>query len=72
MANFPAPPIRTPYQDGSPNVFSRAWAQWYQAITNAFNPAPFTVTGSRGGNTAIESLLSQLAAKGIIIDNTTP
>lgn len=30
-----------------------------------------TVSGSRGGNAALQSLLSQLAAYGLIIDSTT-
>lgn len=31
-----------------------------------------TITGARGGNAALASLLTQLAALGLIIDNTTP
>jgi hypothetical protein len=30
-----------------------------------------TVTGSRGGNAALASLLTQLAAMGLIVDSTT-
>lgn len=30
-----------------------------------------SVTGSRGGNAAVASLLTQLALQGLIIDNTT-
>lgn len=30
-----------------------------------------SVTGSRGGNAALASLLTQLAALGLIVDNTT-
>lgn len=33
---------------------------------------PLVVTGSRGGNAALASLLTQLAAAGIIVDSTTP
>jgi hypothetical protein len=32
---------------------------------------PLTVTGSRGGNAALASLLTQLAALGLIVDSTT-
>ena len=35
------------------------------------DPAP-SVTGSRGGNAALASLLTQLAALGHVVDNTTP
>jgi len=34
-------------------------------------PVAVTVTGSRGGNAALASLLTALAARGIIIDGTT-
>lgn len=34
--------------------------------------APRTVTGARGGNIALASLLTQLATLGIITDSTTP
>jgi hypothetical protein len=30
-----------------------------------------SITGSRGGNAALASLITQLAAQGILIDNTT-
>ena len=32
---------------------------------------PVKVTGSRGGNAALASLLTALASEGLIIDNTT-
>lgn len=35
------------------------------------NTSPVVVTGSRGGNVALASLLSALASKGIITDGTT-
>lgn len=35
------------------------------------NPQPPTVTGSRGGNSALESLLTVLAEGGLIRDETT-
>lgn len=41
------------------------------ALEALANPA-FVVTGSRGGNTALASLLTGLAAAGTIVDNTTP
>lgn len=34
-------------------------------------PTPISVTGSRGGNAALASLLSALATEGLIINNTT-
>lgn len=53
-----------------------------QALTRAVNRiaeilqtptgAPPTVSGSRGGNAALQSLLSALSGAGLIIDNTTP
>lgn len=33
---------------------------------------PNTVTGSRGGNAALSSLLTELAARGLIVDGSTP
>lgn len=40
-------------------------------VTYAPDTAP-TITGSRGGNAALASLLTALAAAGIIVDGTTP
>jgi hypothetical protein len=37
----------------------------------AVNGAPPTVTGSRGGNAALQSLLAALASLGLIVDKTT-
>jgi len=34
--------------------------------------SPPSVTGSRGGNAALASLLTALASLGVILDNTTP
>lgn len=39
-------------------------------VTRSGNSKP-TVTGSRGGNAALTSLLSGLAGAGLIVDNTT-
>jgi hypothetical protein len=36
------------------------------------NTSPITVTGSRGGNAALTSLLTALATKGIITNSTSP
>ena len=35
-------------------------------------PAPPIITGSRGDNAALTSLLAALAARGLVIDETTP
>jgi len=73
ISKFPAPPDRTDYpQANNPGKFARPWIQWFQAITNQFNATPPTVTGSRGGNAALASLLTQLADAGVIVDDTTP
>lgn len=73
MAHFPAPQIRTAFSDDKqPHLFSRPWVQWFQAITNKFNAIPPEVTGSRGGNAALASLLTNLDTLGIISDKTTP
>ncbi len=33
-----APPVRTAFPDAnSPSLFSRAWIQWLQQLTNAIN-----------------------------------
>ena len=34
--------------------------------------SPPSITGSRGANAAVTSLIAQLAALGVIVDNTTP
>ena len=73
MTQFPAPPVRTDFPDrGNKATFARGWMQWFQAITNRFNAAPPAITGSRGGNAALTSLLAQLAQAGVVTDNTTP
>ena len=50
----------------------QALTQAVNRIVNILKPAAQVVTGSRGGNTALASLLTALAAAGFIIDNTTP
>ena len=76
MAQFDAPPYRTPFpQEATPTIFSRPWINWLQSITDRFNAmfaAPPVVTGSRGGNAALASLLTALAAQGYVKDETTP
>lgn len=76
MSTFAAPPVRTDFpQATAPTLFSRPWIQWFQALADKFNllfANPPTVTGSRGGNAALKSLLTQLDAQGYIVDKTTP
>jgi hypothetical protein len=50
---------------------SRAGLTISGGIITALADAP-SVTGSRGGNAALASLLTQLAGEGLIVDNTTP
>lgn len=38
---------------------------------SSINKNPLTVTGAKAGNAALTSLLTQLAAMGIIVDSTT-
>ena len=72
---FEAPPVRTAFpQAAAPTLFSRPWIQWFQLLTDRFNALfanPPIVTGSRGGNAALASLLTSLAAQGYIVDKTT-
>jgi hypothetical protein len=73
MTIFAAPPVRTEFpQTGSPNLFSRPWLQWFQAISTALTSTPPVITGSRGGNVALASLLTQLSSAGVVVDRTTP
>lgn len=72
MPIFPAPPIRTPFEDkNSGSGISRPWIEWMQTISNQLSTAGTTVTGAKAGNAALGSLISVLAAKGIIKDGTT-
>lgn len=71
---FEGPPIRTPFPDPKSGQPSWAWMKFFLAITNKFNllfENPPEVTGSRGGNAALASLLTQLQAQGYIKDSTT-
>ncbi len=43
-----------------------------ETLTQLIPGTPPSVTGSRGGNVALASLLTALAAENLIIDNTTP
>ena len=54
---------------------ARAVLQAAQAVLQVaqnLKPTPQVVTGSRGGNAALASLLTGLAASGFIVDHTTP
>ncbi len=76
---FQPPPVRTPFPDvkqwqatGTP---AWPWMQFFLAIAARFNALfadPPAVTGSRGGNAALASLLTELAKQGYIVDKTTP
>jgi hypothetical protein len=69
---FPPPPLRTvPFQDAKGNV-TRPWLDWFQAISVALSGKVPAITGSRGGNAAVTSLITQLAELGIVTDQTTP
>lgn len=75
MPTFEAPPNRTEFpQVANEKIFSRPWLNWFQSISDKFNllfAHPPSVTGSRGGNVALASLITQLAAQGYIKDDTT-
>lgn len=68
---FAAPPLRTPFEDEKGNM-SRPWLEWFQAVSVALSGVNAPITGSRGGNAALASLITQLAAQGIVQDSTTP
>jgi hypothetical protein len=53
------------------NVFFRATTNGNLAFRNSAPIAKPTVTGSRGGNAALASLLTALANQGLITDSTT-
>lgn len=73
MPIFPPPPIVTPFEEpGTSSGISRPWIEWLQAISAQLSTAATPVTGSKGGNAALGSLLAVLKAKGIVTDNTTP
>jgi len=73
---FPAPQARNAVLDvKNSTLFSRPWIQWLQGVADRFNSLfqnPPEITGSRGGNAALASLLTQLAAQGYIVDKTVP
>lgn len=71
---FQGPPIRTPFTDPKSGQPVWAWMQFFLSIVTKFNllfENPPAVTGSRGGNAALASLLTALDAQGYIKDNTT-
>lgn len=74
MPTFQDPPIRTAYQQATSGFFSWAWTQWFLSISKSLTQvqAAPTITGSRGGNVALEQLLTALDTAGIISDETTP
>lgn len=47
------------------------WSRWFQDVATRLGYTAPTVTGSRGGNAALESLLTGLAGENLIVDNTT-
>jgi len=67
---FPPPPISTPFQDANQQI-SGPWIKWLQAVSVQLGTASTPVTGSTGGNAALQSLLAVLVSKGIIQDQTT-
>jgi hypothetical protein len=72
MAVFPPPPVRTPFADQrTESGISRPWMEWFQTIAVQLATATPVVTGSKGGNAALTSLLAVLKAKGIVFDQTT-
>lgn len=80
MTIFAPPPIRTGFGEATSDELkkpaqvgvSRGWLQWFQAVSAKLSNTPPVITGSRGGNAALTSLLSALNAAGVIQDNTTP
>lgn len=69
----PFGPSGSPFQQLDTDIqqLTRAVLQVVAAI-NGLKANPQAVTGSRAGNAALASLLTALAAQGIIVDNTTP
>lgn len=63
MTNLPAwsaPPPQSPVARTAP-----------PQVIGATKVTPVTVTGSKGGNAALASLLTALASLGLIVDSTT-
>ena len=53
-------------------MLAAVWPSWTDRLVLAGNDlAPPTVTGARGGNAALASLLSALAGLGLIVDGST-
>lgn len=69
--NFPAPPIQTPFEISRQGQMPLPWSRWFQDVATRLGYTAPTVTGSRGGNAALESLLTGLAGENLIVDNTT-
>ena len=70
MTTFAGPPVRTPFLDEKGFV-SRAWLQYFQAISARLSSSS-AITGSRAGNPALASLLTNLATIGTVVDQSTP
>lgn len=69
---FPPPPVQTPFADPkTTSGISDAWVKWFQAISVKLSVLPTPITGSKGGNAALTSLLSTLASNGEVTDQTT-
>jgi hypothetical protein len=68
---FPEPPFRSPVFEEDGKTITRAWLEWYNAVTNYLG-GKVPITGSRSGGAAITNLLAALSKLGIISDQTTP
>ncbi len=51
-------------------VISDSWMKWFQKISIQLSSTT-PITGAKAGNAALTSLVTTLAAKGIITDQTT-
>ncbi|MFH9574204.1 hypothetical protein ACH4MG_27150 [Streptomyces sp. NPDC017454] len=70
MKNATTAPTTNP--TGGVIFYAQGGAAKFRAATgDVFDTTKRTVTGAKGGNTALTSLLTQLAAAGLITDNTT-
>jgi hypothetical protein len=70
---FAEPPIRTPFNDPKQSgTISAPWQKWMQGVSIQLSTATTPVTGSKGGNAALASLIAVLVSKGIIADQSTP
>ncbi len=59
------PAERTEYDE------TNGWAGTQNDMVDTFGGSPPTISGSRGGNAALTSLIASLDAMGLIIDGTT-